>query len=383
MKYKNGINTILIKNTDIKYWICSVLLFMMSYPKWMWNVDIRIGMTAFSLVLLLLALKDITKVKYSVLSVIAFFLQFYILWVYFDVGVQNSNGVLMLLLTWLGFAPIFLCSSTFWRRTMDCFVTLLGVLLALAIAEHLLYTFIGVQLVSAKGLYCPINPDRPYDVFLFTVYLSDTAVFDFVKRFFAFYNEPGELGSFMVALLFWQRYNFKKWYNIVFLISGLLSFSLAFYIALIAWYIIFGKRRSKIVFGLIASLAVIFFYKNEILYSFIFGRIQFEGGSLSGYNRENYIFSDWFNYIGLDEYFLHGYSDRIKMEYSASWKWALVCWGVVPLFVYYVTLLLSMINSRTRNNKDTVIAVSLMVIFFIQHPFLYLFFYLLMIILPL
>jgi len=111
----------------------------------------------------------------------------------------------------------------------------------------------------------------------------------------------------------------------------------------------------------------------------LFSRFEIEDGNLAGYNRENGNFINWFDKRTLGDYFFFGYSGKI--EYAASWRWALVQWGVIPCFIYFFMILLNAIRLRLPK-RDLVLLFSILIIIFIQRPFLTNYFYVFLIVVP-
>ncbi|MBR3730773.1 MAG: hypothetical protein IKN08_07670 [Bacteroidales bacterium] len=368
-----------VSKTDRKSWICAVLLLVSTYPMWFWRVDYIVVPFA-TIVLFLFAISDLTRSKYRMVSIIAFALQLMILAINSNVFSKNISGVVFYLIGAIGFIPIFFSTPDFWRKIFDCFIKLLGVLLAMALVEHLLFAFGGVHLVSVSNSECQANPGRMYDTYLFNVYLQHTiGKFGTFNRFYAFFNEPGELGTFMVALLFIQRFDLKKWYNIVFLVSGLLSFSMAFYIALMAWYVFFGNVKRKVVFIIIAFAVFTYLYNNEIIYELVFSRLELEEDIIT--HRENAAFNNWVSSVRLEDYLFHPYQNRATLEYATTWKWAFIFYGAVPCVLYLLALVFSRIR-KDHSLKDIGIGIALVAIIFVQRPFISSFFYVLMMVSP-
>ena len=261
----------------------------------------------------------------------------------------------------------------------NCFIKLLAVFFLLALIEHVLVNFFGIQLTSPSQYECPINPDRLYNAYFFNVYIQEN--FGFFNRFYAFYDEPGIVGNITMVLLYIQKFELKKWYNIVFLISGLLSFSIAFYIALIVYYVVFGKLKTKIAFIIIASILVYYFYNNEFVFDLLFGRLTFENGGLAGYNRENIDFQNWIYTISWKDYLFWGYQPREAVVYSASWQWAFALWGIIPSILYLISIVACRIGSASGKNS-ILSGLILIVIIWIQRPFVYMYLYVLLLMLP-
>src|SRR5690606_28258663 len=68
---------------------------------------------------------------------------------------------------------------------------------------------------------------------------------EFVVRFYSIFDEPGTLGTLSAFVLYGNRYMFRRKENLIILIGGILTFSLAFYILLIAGLFIQNIRNIK------------------------------------------------------------------------------------------------------------------------------------------
>lgn len=366
--------------TDFRSWLCAALLFVISFPMWFWGGG-TIVITIASYLFLFMAYEDISRNgRDRTIGVIALFFQIIIVFVTYILENTNYAGYAMALIRGLGFATLFLCSPGFWKKIIDCFIKLLAVLLIFALIEHVVISFLDVITINPIIAQCPINPDRDYNVFIFNVYHSIN--FGFFNRFYAFYDEPGVLGNVTMALLYTQRFNLKKWYNLVLLVSGLLSFSLAFYIALAAYYVLFGKKAAKIGFAVAVVLAIYYFYKNEYIYYYVFERLEFVNGQLSGYNREIHgDFQSWIQTKSVYDYLLWGYQPREAVAYAASWKWAFALYGIIPSLLYLLTITYYRAK-RIVYKADILRGLALMVIIWIQRPFIYEYFYVFLILCP-
>lgn len=368
-----------INKAAVLPWVCAVLLFIISYPKWLWGQSER-TITYASLLLLVIVFKDIQRNKrFLAAGLIVLLFQMYIVWVTGVFRNTNINGRVMVILKGIGFASIFLCSTSLWKKTTDCFIKILAFLLIPTVIEHVFASFLGTTFVAPSYFECPTNPGRMYTSFLFNVYLNKT--FDYFGRFYAFYDEPGVLGNIMMILLYIQRFDLKKWHNVVFLIAGVLSFSLTFYVAIALYYFVFGKIRAKIGFALGLIVAVYYFFGNEFIYDYIFRRVSFENGQMIGYNREHYNFNSWYSTVHWDQYLFWGYKPRDIIPYAASWKWAFAIWGIIPSLLY-MFFLARRWTKKIPHKKDILIAMALMAIVWIQRPFVYQYLYVFMIAIP-
>jgi hypothetical protein len=362
-----------------KYWICAFLLFVLSFPKWVWGYGYNIMIVA-SLVLLVFAFKDIrTNGKITIMSFIGLLFQIAFLITYLTNSRSNIAGYISVIISGVGFATIFFCSNDFLKKCTDCFIVLLALLLIPAIIEHIAVSYLGFETGSVFTQECPINTGRKYYIFKFNVYIVE--LFSLYKRFFAFYDEPGVLGNITMVMLYIQRFNLKKWYNVVFLISGILSFSLAFYIAVAVYFILFGNFKSKLFFLIAVIVGVYYFYNNEMIFDLVFGRMEINDGHLSGYNRDNSDFKFWINRTPVSSYLLWGYQPRDAVPYAASWRWAFAQYGVLPSLLYLFFLIFPRAK-RLHNRKDIFIGLALITVIWIQRPFIHLFLYAYLLIIP-
>lgn len=368
------------KKEDYRAWICAVLLFVITFPKWFWGFGANLIVFA-SLLLLLVAHDDISRNKRGKgLGLLAVLFQLVIIWVTYITDATNINGYVIMFLQAIGFSTLFLCSVDFWKKCVDCFIKLLAVLLPFALVEHVLISFIGIDTTSPYTATTPLNPDREYFAYVFNVYLQKS--FDYFNRFYAFYDEPGVLGNILMVMLYIQKFNFKKWYNIVILVSGIMSFSLAFYIAVAAYYVLFGNKEQKMVFATVAIIATYYFYSNEYIYDYVFGRLEFQNGQMAGYNRERHgDFQYWIKTVPVVDYLFWGYQPRESVPYAASWKWAFALWGIVPSFIYLFTIIYPRAK-HLRHKSDILLGLVLTVIIWIQRPFVYQYLYAFLIVIP-
>lgn len=371
-----------IEQKDFRPWICAALLFVISFPKWFWGMGAGV-ITFATYLLIIVAYKDMSHNKRWSAGILAFILQQYIVFTTDIHHDTNLNGYIMVLIKGLGFATLFFCSADFWKKTVDCFTKLLSILLVPAIIEHIMIAFLNMPLTESTYIEeCPINPEREYNGYLFNVYLLSTLEFVGSFRFLSFYDEPGVLGNITMVLLYIQRFNLKKWYNFVLLVSGILSFSLTFYVAVAAYYILFGNFKLKMTFLIVVAIATIYFYNNEIVYDLVFKRVEFENGSLAGYNRELHSDIDaWLKRVSIFDFFFWGFHPRDGIPYAASWKWAFALWGIVPCVLYVFSVAFPFAK-YLKGKKDVISCIVLIVIIWIQRPFVYLYFYAFLVAIP-
>ena len=366
---------------ELRPWLIACLMLFETLPKWMWNMY-QLLPEIVPILILFLAYKDIARFRSNGWAIASFFIQLIVLLVFYHERSTNIIGLGIIIVGWIAFLPLFLCSPGFLTKCIKCFALLLAAFLACALVEHILIFFFNIFFVAPSYGECPYNPEREYILYFFNAYINDFTAFTILPRFFAFYDEPGALGNIVMVFLYCGRFDLRKWYNIVFMISGLLSFSLAFYIAMIVWYIVFGTTRVKIAFIIISVLAVYYFWNNDYLYDLIFSRFEFTDEGLAGYNRERGEFTGWFDNLLITDYLFWGYRPIQKVIYAASWKWAFALYGIIPCIVYTFTLIKSRVN-KLMTPKDILMGAFIIVVIFIQRPFFYRWIYVLLMIMPL
>ncbi|NQU34183.1 MAG: O-antigen ligase family protein [Bacteroidetes bacterium] len=180
-------------------------------------------------------------------------------------------------------------------------LVLFSILGILGVAAFIL-SFIGIL----DPIYIYENPDgRPAYNFIFTL---TNKVFQFgntnVIRVASFFDEPGTFAFYIIFFLLLNKiYKFGKVYDNILIISGLFTFSMAFYILIAVYFIIFrkeGKRRYYIpaVLVIIAFLSIVFISKGESdvsnkMYSLTFDRFRMtnnEDQLFVGDNRSRQMF---------------------------------------------------------------------------------------------
>lgn len=366
-----------VKKEETRGWIAAGLVFLLADPMWMWGIN-QLIMTFIGLLLFLVLFPTFKTSKSSKWLLLAYFFQVIFLWVAIVNAKTNLNGFLQLFITFFYFSTIFLCEKNYWKSIIDKFIIILALLLIPALIEHILLSFVGISIPYHYITECPSNPGREYYIYNFNAYLIES--FDIGKiRCFAFFDEPGVVGNIMMVLLYIQKFDLKKWYNIILLITGILSFSLAFYFAVIAYYLVVGGIKIKISFVIAAIALVVLFYDNPLVEELLFSRMAIEDGQLVGYNREGADFDAWFSNRTIGEYFFFGYGGNV--EYAASWKWALVRWGVVPCFLYFFSIICNAIHMRLHK-RELLLCFMISSIIFIQRPFFMNYLYALLFVVP-
>ena len=180
----------------------------------------------------------------------------------------------------------------------------------------------------------------------------------FFPRFCSIIIEPGDLACILVLLIFLDGYRLKKWYNIVYLISLVLTFSLAglflFVIGLIP-HLLYSSMKNKVgvIVGVIAiALAVTYSInssENSVAYQMLGQRlIEDDNGRISGYNRSGEEFDYYFkNYFWSSGDVLSGKGDKLQYE-GVDMKIFIAKYGIVSLIAYFAFLFFAYSQRKSK-----------------------------------
>ncbi|MFR9607652.1 MAG: hypothetical protein SNG34_04095 [Rikenellaceae bacterium] len=215
------------------------------------------------------------------------------------------------------------------------FATLLAISLCFFLARYIL----GINLPHTV-----VNHVYNYPFECYTFFIVGCRVDMFMPRFMSVFSEPGFLGLAGGYLLYTQSFSMKKWYNIIILISVILSFSLTGYVLLIlgaVLHFMFGTNKHRLV--IISGLSLFIFIAvgviqnynggNNQLNTLILNRLIIEDGDLSGNNRFTDDFeSNYKQFVKSNDIILgkSNYSDDQRGG-SAGYKVFFYRYGIVGL----------------------------------------------------
>ena len=189
--------------------------------------------------------------------------------------------------------------------------------------------------------------------FLFVTPEEVTSITNFY-RFQSIFSEPGILGTVCFFVLFYKRFQFKEKGDFVILLSGILSFSLYFYLATIISIIMFKiKSKKEFLFFLISLLIIYIVIKDvKVFQEYFFNRLEITENTISGDNRTSIVWTNNYNeFISSNDYFMGrgtGSIDRNTFGYRvASYQIFIYEFGIIGailIFLYFYVL--------TRNHLD-------------------------------
>lgn len=207
--------------------------------------------------------------------------------------------------------------------------------------------------------------------FLYVVNLR--RLHDYVLRFSSIFLEPGYLGCFLSTILFVEEFKIKKWYNLIFLIALILTFSLAGWLVFgVGIFLLQMMNSSNRVFKLLLLFASLCLFDyvfstlnggDNVVNEFILERMKYDSstGTIEGYNRTEEAFDEWFRGFLFTSDVLFGNPTQYQTLWSDSvnvgWKYYVACNGFVGLLAYILYLL-----SVVRVNGSKYLGFSMMIL---------------------
>lgn len=319
------------KENKVITWITAFLLYMLLYPYFVWSfVDSFEMMVFFPLYVIFFFNSDWNKD----LGLFAFFVLLTLF-----IGFNHHANLFGYFFT-VAVSIVYIAKKGFVFSVYKHFWQLYVVLILLSMISMLLVK-IGVPLPYV--LISPLNSLKNYYYMAYPFYIKEIGIESI--RFCGLFDEPGSVGTTSLILLFIEKFNFKRFGNIVLLISGLLSLSLFFYLALAIFMLfqIFNKEKgvkNRIFLLVVLITGFVFVFFNPITKESILERTIWDKqkGSISGDTRAAEDLKSYIKSIRWsDEYFL-GSSQQIAHEYakSASLQNAVLQYGFIVVLLYFV-----------------------------------------------
>ena len=267
---------------------------------------------------------------------------------------SNINGYVMLLFKASVFYTLFRLDSEILQKMITFICKAMACLLVPSLFFHCLY-LLGFPLPYTNAQFGEFYSFSNYYFFL----VADIDLFLLFPRLCSYFLEPSHIGTACAFLLFAQRGQWRKWYNIVLLTTIFFTFSLASYIYLVA--IMFfnswsaGKRVFKklmIVIGILAvSTIATFTYNNgdNMVHDLIALRLEIDDGELAGDNRVTGGFeADYDNYVQSSD-IIFGRRFEITEFGNAGYRvffYENGIIGILLLMIFYVVSMMYTPNKR-------------------------------------
>lgn len=190
-------------------------------------------------------------------------------------------------------------------------------------------------------------------------------------RFCGYFDEPGVIGTIVGSCLLINRFDFKKWYNVLLFIFGLFTMSLYFYFMVLFYYLLVARTKAKILIFL--SLGILFFLlrDNEIVSTLILDRLSFDEGLSSINNRDHMSTTWWNNFVQSDVFWvgLGSGTSNIVNDGGSSYKDIIIDHGFI-FFILYIVIYFLMAKSMIKNMKQTLFCFIIFFSVLFQRPYI-------------
>lgn len=286
---------------------------------------------------------------------------------------SNINGYIMLVFRLTIFYCLFRVNTERLQKLMTFICQVMGVLLAASLIGYFLFLF-GFSLPGRDAQFGEFYSFTNYYLFL----LDDRNIFAIFSRFNSCFLEPSHIGSAVAFLLFSQRGQWRKWYNIVLLITLFATFSLAAYIFLVVvvflnlW--ITGKRfwgkliLTLALMGVATTLAFTYNNGENLVHDLIMMRLEIDDGEMAGDNRVSGNFeADYNNYLESSD-IIWGRKFEITEFGNAGYQVFFYDHGVLGILLVFLFYFVSMMY--TSNKRAFISALLLALLFFLPSAFM-------------
>lgn len=196
---------------------------------------------------------------------------------------------------------------------------------------------------------------------------------NFIPRLCGLYNEPGFFGTIAIFVLCIDNLNLRRIGNIAILIAGVLSFSFAFWVILILYWLIRDVSKLPRLFTKLAVLIVIFssiqlVHFEEPRVQALVERFQIKDGKLAGDNRVTDKFQKVYNRMFIENKEMFGVGPEVvaKMSGNLSAKTYILTYGIIGFLLLWGTAIYLSIGYARTGKCPTSRALVYIAIFFIS-----------------
>ena len=254
------------------------------------------------------------------------------------------------------------------------------------IASCVLGMVLGVLLLlglHGPPLADPVKSGRQYVSYIVVFFsrIVGSSSHDY-WRFCGFYNEPGALGTFCAFFLCADSLDFKKKENIILLIGGAMTLSVAFFV-IIGLYAVMRLATDWKYWILILLFVCFYFFVLPNIHTGIsvidtvIERVSFDGDSIAGDHRTNYIMDRLYEETLHSNYIFFGrklgYATSVSGSsvnlVGASIKTYIIDLGIMGTVLIFAPLFIAE-SRRTKDNRDGFLFIVISYISLYQRPHL-------------
>lgn len=247
----------------------------------------------------------------------------------------------------------------------DRFVTVVALLFLFSSIEFMFAVFVGISHINTTPIYRFDSDAHYFYQGIITIFPSyyQTGL----GRFQAFTEEPGLVGTLCAFLIACNDLKHHKWQSTVFVVSGILSMSLAFYLMFLVWlaYKAIRIKSIKNVLYLALILGVIyatyFDTINNIIGARINGTTSFEELDNRGTDAFNNKFDEFIHspdiFFGRGLRTFHSTFDMDGDKYggNAGAKPFIYSYGIVSFFLLFFYITSAFLKTNGRGIKILVL----------------------------
>ena len=343
-----------------------ICFFLISLPFYVWSSNwIRHLAELVCLYLFIINAFKKSNISFKQRSILILFILFVLY-----ISLRNFRFVSLILNILL--ATVFIIPDKKKLEFYETYKTCISIFLLVSVLVYIAVLWLNIDIpYKIIDSLNTVKPDNYRAYPFLSVYDSD---YGFVKyRFCGPYDEPGVIGTFSTIVLYGERYNLKDYRNIIFLISGICSFSMFFFVMTAVYYFIFnGKYAMSILFFAIVALILYIGQEDEIISSLVFDRFEIYK---NGGGRTTDLFDNVYSKFIKTPDVLWGVgmektSKLLMQTGSSTYKSIIYAYGLLGLFFvlvfwgYYAF-------SSIRKNKNIIVFCFLFGAAFYQRPSLF------------
>lgn len=324
-----------LKSLDYSALALALCLFAGLRPYFLWNAPGIIDITIKGITILLVWYHTNFKNRHAPL-----------LFVFFSILLLLQGFIRGYdIITWLvTIIPISLLPLINVSSANNCFTYFVVIFAGILLGSILVWTLVLVGFSLPFEVIDPLNSIKDYNYIKYPLLLvpTKTNIMQDI-RFGGPFDEPGVVGTICLICLFINKYNLRKWYNIVLLIAGVCSFSLMFVIGTLIYVcsLLFNRKPWAII---IVAIIIAVFYgmtnENEVFDELLYSRLEWNSssGSFSGDNRSKNGEAEYLNQIrGTSDYYWGG-PPNINQRFAGSWgiRNVVIIYGFIFVALYCI-----------------------------------------------
>ena len=262
------------------------------------------------------------------------------------------------------------------RKIYLLFYNILVVASLIGIFCYISYYLNLTFLYKVTAYYSMLEKANYIDFGIVFLYRNSSGV---IVRLCGFMNEPGLFGTLIALLLCNEKMNFKRKENIVLLIAGCLTFSVAFFIILFVYLALLCYKKPYLLVIMLLIILIVFFVLPNITIANsniakIVSRLQIVNGKLVGDRRTttefDRVFDQWKSSGKILFGYGHGYINANTNGGFLSYKEFFVDYGIIGFTVAYVPLFLYSIK-EAKKNRYALYSILCFFLSVYQRPYIY------------